>query len=94
METSSGYQRIEYAELSRVRIAPSRNAVISECSKGGFTLAQQLEAPEGDSITSVFLKGAFHVEGLDELIALRDAVNIAIEKAEKRAYDEQWDDVT
>ena len=40
--------KIEYNEISRAKVTDSRNIVISNCNKGGFTIAQQLEAREGD----------------------------------------------
>ena len=60
--------KIEYNEISRAKVSDSRNIVISACSKGGFTIAQQLEAKENDKITSVFLKGAFHVDDMHGLL--------------------------
>lgn len=84
--------KIEYTELSRAKVTDSRNIVISSCSKGGFTVAQQLQAKENDKTTSVFLKGAFHVEDVNGLYNLRDAVNIAIKMAEESGpNDEDWD---
>jgi len=85
--------KIEYHELSRAKITDSRNIVISSCSKGGFTIAQQLEAKENDKTTSVFMKGAFHVEDIHGLYNLRDAVNLAIKISEENSADnEAWDE--
>lgn len=85
--------KIEYAELSRAKVTESRNIVISNCSKGGFTIAQQLEAKENDKITSVFMKGAFHVEDVHGLYNLRDAINLAIKISEEsKDTDDEWDD--
>lgn len=84
--------KIEYTELSRAKVTDSRNIVISSCSKGGFTVAQQLQAKENDKTTSVFLKGAFHVEDVNGLYNLRDAVNVAIKMTEESGTnDEDWD---
>lgn len=84
--------KVEYNELSRAKVTDSRNIVISSCSKGGFTIAQQLEARENDKTTSVFMKGAFHVEDIHGLYNLRDAVNLAIKITEENAEDnEAWD---
>lgn len=84
--------KIEYTELSRAKVTDSRNIVISSCNKGGFTVAQQLQAKENDKTTSVFLKGAFHVEDVNGLYNLRDAVNVAIKMAEESGLnDEDWD---
>lgn len=85
--------KIEYVELSRAKVTESRNIVISNCSKGGFTIAQQLEAKENDKTTSVFMKGAFHVEDIHGLYNLRDAVNLAIKISEENIEsDDEWDD--
>jgi hypothetical protein len=85
--------KIKYHELSRAKITDSRNIVISSCSKGGFTVAQQLEAKENDKTTSVFMKGAFHVEDIHGLYNLRDAVNLAIKISEENSEDsDEWDE--
>jgi len=83
--------KIEYNEISRAKVTDSRNIVISSCNKGGFTIAQQLEAKEGDKITSVFLKGAFHVDDLHGLYNIRDAINLAIKVTEENSSDNEWD---
>lgn len=84
--------KVDYNEISRAKVTDSRNIVISGCSKGGFTIAQQLEAKEGDRVTSVFLKGAFHVDDLHGLYNIRDAVNLAIKVTEENISDEtDWD---
>ena len=85
--------KIEYHELSSAQVTDSRNIVISNCSKGGFTIAQQLEAKENDKTTSVFMKGAFHVEDIHGLYNLRDAVNLAIKISEENSEDsDAWDE--
>ena len=85
--------KIEYHELSRAKVTDSRNIVISNCSKGGYTIAQQLEAKEDDKTTSVFMKGAFHVEDIHGLYNLRDAVNLAIKISEENSEDSDvWDE--
>ena len=84
--------KVEYNEISRAKVTDSRNIVISTCSKGGFTIAQQLEAKENEKTTSVFLKGAFHVDDLHGLSNIRDAINLAIKIAEENLDNEaDWD---
>lgn len=73
---------MEYNEISRAKISKSRNIVISVCSRGGFTIAQQIEAVEDGKIVPIFLKGAFHIDDLDSLYNIRDAINMAIKCAE------------
>ena len=79
-----------YNELTSAEITDSRNIVISECSKGGFTIAQQLKV-EG---TRVFMKGAFHINDLEGLYNLRNAINLVISQTEKdfETSDDDWDD--
>ena len=85
--------KIEYHELSRAKVTDSRNIVISNCSKGGFTIAQQLEAKENGKTTSVFMKGAFHVEDIHGLYNFRDAINLAIKISEENFEDsDSWDE--
>ena len=85
--------KIEYRELSRAKVTDSRNIVVSSCSKGGFTIAQQLEAKENDKTTSVFMKGAFHVDDIHGLYNIRDAVNLAIKISEENSEDnDSWDE--
>lgn len=84
--------KIEYNEISKAKVSDSRNIVISSCSKGGFTIAQQLEANENGKITTVFMKGAFHVDDVKGLYELRDAINLAIKIDEEAKNDEgDWD---
>lgn len=84
--------KVDYKEISRAKVTDSRNIVISSCSKGGFTIAQQLEAKENDKTTSVFLKGAFHVDDIHGLYNIRDAVNLAIKTVEENSGDDaEWD---
>ena len=85
-------KRIEYNEISRAKVSEARNIIISNCSKGGFTIAQQLVAQDGDKQTSVFMKGAFHIDDIQGLYELRDAVNFAIKKSEDKSEDTEWDD--
>ena len=80
MENKAVYKKAHYTELSNAEITENRNIVISECSKGGFTIAQQLKA-DG---TKVFMKGALHIDNLEGLYNLRNALNIAIDKVAEK----------
>lgn len=84
---------IEYAQYAKAKIQDKRSIVISSCSKGGFTIAQQLEVEEGNHCTSVFLKGAFHVDNIGGLVNLRDALNATIKAANDVGgiSDNDWD---
>lgn len=86
--------KTEYAEISRAKITEARSIVISECSKGGYTIAQRMEVLEDESgkKTQVFLKGASHINDLQGLYNLRDAINIAIKKIEQGISEaDDWD---
>ena len=74
-----------YMQLSSVKVNGSKNLVISSCSKGGFTLAQQLVSVDEDTghTQAVFLKGACHIRDIDALKELGEAVETAIKHAEK-----------
>lgn len=88
MENKAVYKKAHYIELSNAEITENRNVVISECSKGGFTVAQQLKA-DG---TKVFMKGALHIDNLEGLYNLRNALNVAIDKvAEKAKVNDDFD---
>lgn len=76
-----------YKELAKAKIQEKRNIVISSVTtekkkEKSYTLAQQVEVEEGNKKTNLFLKGAIIVENYESLIALRDALNVAISKEE------------
>ena len=87
---------IKYTELAKAKIQKSRNLVISATSKGGFTIAQQLEVNEGNRTTTVFLgKSGMIVDDLEGLYSVRDALNVAIDKMENKEAEEDdadWDE--
>ena len=87
--------KIDYTEISSASVTEKRKIVISTCSKGGFTVAQRMDTEEeNNKITSLYLKGAFHINDLTGLYNLRDAINLAISKVESGELDsdEDWDD--
>lgn len=89
--------KAEYEQLSSARVTKSKNIVVSKCSRGGFTIAQQLVVNDDQNEVSVFLKGAYHIRDVDALISLRDAIDEAIEKSvesndENVEDDYDWDE--
>jgi ABC-type lipoprotein release transport system permease subunit len=72
--------KAKYNELGRVRLTNNKNLVISSRSKGGYTLAQQLEVPDGDTTVLVFLRSAIHVQDRQTLANIRDAINVALDQ--------------
>lgn len=86
-KSKGGEQQVkqQYSELAKAKIQEKRNLVISEKSEDrGFILAQQIEIKEGKKLTTVFVKGAIHVDDLDGLYELRDAINESITKIESK----------
>lgn len=87
--------KIDYTEISSASVTEKRKIVISTCSKGGFTVAQRMDTEEeNNKITSLYLKGAFHINDITGLYNLRDAINLAISKVESGDLDtdEDWDE--
>lgn len=72
--------KITYKEIASGKISENKSIVISECSKGGFTLAQKLTASDNGKNVDVFLKGAMHIDNIDSLVNVRNAFNEALEK--------------
>ena len=71
-----------YRRLASTQIEGSKSIVISECSRGGYTLANQIVyVDEKGTRFDMFLKGALHVPDMEGLVNLRDAINIAIRNA-------------
>lgn len=74
----------KYEELARAQVQENRSLVISNFSKGGYTIAQQLKVQENNHTLNVSLKGALHIDDINGLYNLRDALNVAIDKIEKK----------
>lgn len=84
--------RKKYNELAKAKIQDTRNIIISSVQEEdgvgnttnkGYTIVQQLEVQEANRKTFVFLKNALHLENLDALKVMRDALNVAISKEEE-----------
>lgn len=73
-------EKLQYKQYAKAKIADFRNLVISACSKGGFTMAQQVEVNENGNPMCIFLKGAFHIDSISGLIAIRDALNETLQE--------------
>lgn len=82
----------EYIEIVSAKVTDNRSIVISDCSNGGFTIAQRMEVKENNHINKIYLKGAFHIKDIHGLYELRDALNYVINEVEERnEEDESWD---
>lgn len=91
--------KVNFEELCRAKVSKIRNIVISKTSNGAFYIAQQLNVLDEDTgkNINVFLRGALKLENIDAMYALRDSINLAIEKAEKEnesvdESDDGWED--
>lgn len=83
----------EYTEISSAKVTENRCIVISDCSRGGYTVAQRMEVAEDGHINKIYMKGAFHINDINGLYNLRDACNLAINQIESRNSDEEtWDE--
>lgn len=90
---ASKKKKIEYSEISSAKVTENRSIVISDCSRGGFTIAQRMDVTENKHTNKIYLKGAFHINDIHGLYELRDACNLAIQKVEERDTDEaEWDE--
>jgi predicted deacylase len=75
--------RTDFKELSHAKLQDTRRVVISEnLAMGGFTIAQHVTVTEGNTSSNIYLRGAIHVNELEGLYNLRDALNEAISKLE------------
>lgn len=72
--------KIIYKEIASGKINENKSIVISECSKGGYTLGQKLTMNDNGKKVDVFLKGAIHLDNVQSLINIRDAFNETLEK--------------
>lgn len=86
--------KVNFEELCRAKVSKIRNIVISKTSNGAFYVAQQLNVMDEDTgkNINVFLKGALKLENIDAMYALRDSINLAIEKAENNNDSVDEDD--
>lgn len=85
-----------YIELAKAKVQERRNLVVSSFidngEPNGFTIAQQIEVDENGKKFSLFLKDSFHIDSVEGLYALRDALNLAIAKYnEAKENKEEWD---
>lgn len=89
--------RNKFIELAKAKIQDKRNIVISKVNDEdtsmelGFTVAQQIEVQEGNKITSLYMKNAVHIDNIEGLYNLRDALNVAISKIEQDNDNQDWD---
>lgn len=82
-----------YIEVSRGSITDNRCLVVSKFSDSSYTIGQTLEVEENNKLTSVFMKGAIHINDLDGLYKVKQIIDNAIEKIEDEiVQDIKWDE--
>ena len=69
----------KYTELSVAKTSKHRNTVISKHNEEGFTIAQQFEVEEDGKPVKIFMKGALHIDDVEGLEKLKEAIDKAIE---------------
>lgn len=72
----------DFKEIASAKIQDKRELVISERYKGGFTLAQRIVVEEGKKTTTMYLKNAIHIDTIDGVQNLRDALNLVLAQNE------------
>lgn len=82
-----------YKEVARAQISKTKAFVLSECSKGGYTLAQQMSVMDESTgkPMNVFLKGATHIANLSALEKIRDMFTVAVERGKEDHDSVDWD---
>ena len=68
----------DFTEISSARIQDTRDLVISKRNKGGYTIAQRILVEEGKKTTTMYLKNAIHVDTIEGIQNLRDALNVVL----------------
>ena len=93
-----GTQKISYRTLASAQVTNTKRLVVSSCSKGGFTIAQQVivrDPDDGNEIT-MFMRGAIHVKDLNALAEVAEAIEEAIRKSTSTIDEDvdsiNWDD--
>lgn len=81
-----------FNELASAEVNTAKELVISQRNKGGFTIGQRINVQDGKKKLGMFLKGAIYVKSIEELINVRDALNLAISKAEKSTAESDVED--
>lgn len=72
-------EKITYKEIACAKVNENKSLVISECSRGGYTLGQRLTVDDNGKKVDVFLKGAIHLDSIESLENVRNAFEKAID---------------
>ena len=77
--------KTDFSEISCAKIQDKRELVISKRNRGGYTLAQRVLIEEGKKVTGVYLKNAFHIDDIEGIQNLRDALNVVLAQEEMQS---------
>lgn len=69
----------DFREVASAKIQDKRELVVSKRGKGGYTIAQRILVEEGKKTTTMYLKGAIHIDSIEGIESLRDALNLVID---------------
>lgn len=69
----------DFREVASAKIQDKRELVVSKRGKGGYTIAQRILVEEGKKTTTMYLKGAIHIDDIEGIENLRDALNLVID---------------
>ena len=72
-------EKITYKEIACAKVNENKSLVISECSKGGFTLGQKMTVEDNGKKIDIFLKGAIHLDSVESLENIRNAFEKAVD---------------
>lgn len=82
----------DFREIASAKIQDKRELVISKRGKGGYTLAQRILVEEGNKTTTMYLKNAIHIDTVEGIQNLRDALNLVIEQSECGTKEENFNE--
>ena len=76
-------EKVTYNPICEIKLNENKYMVISDCSKGGYTIGQKVTVKDGSNSIDMFMKGAIHINDIDTMKDLRDKIDHIIEKFEK-----------
>ena len=75
-------EKTTYKEIASGKINENKSLIISECSRGGYTLGQKMNVQDNGKTIELFLKGAIHLDNYESIVNIRNAFNDALEYIE------------
>lgn len=72
-------EKTTYNPVWQVKLSDNKFLVLSECSKGGYTLGQKIIAKDGENDIDIFLKGTVHIKDIDTLKEIYNKIGKIVE---------------